>query len=317
MKQERGCKPDSQVHCVVRYCGIVHGEREIVPASPSSIRSGEIRSDGFSTSDPHAVPECRELLSIVAGSACLSPPVRQMLLPFRHGARHLCFGRPRRTRVLVQGLACLRHPLVTALWRDDWGDRIRGLQPPFTDSQRAVGDWRSDAIAVDVAGRGLHRARDRLRMGCVEVSRSKSCAANRGRPVGGLWIPWPAVAVCPDAPTRGAGRSRWHAERHHARRSGERNGSPHVRCGGCCSQSIRETLPPVLPRKHRCPPRVRRVDLLGCAPRSGQSPDAVDRAVGAHQHQRVPALGRGAGDGAVAGRNAPVRTARERCDWTT
>ena len=44
--------------------------------------------------------------------------------------------------------------------------------------------------------------------------------------------------------------------------------------------------------------------------RPGESADAVDRAVGAHQHQRVPAVGRGAGNRAVAGRNAPVRTAR-------
>jgi hypothetical protein len=33
------------VHCVVRDCGIVHGEREIIPASPSSIRPG-VMDDG-------------------------------------------------------------------------------------------------------------------------------------------------------------------------------------------------------------------------------------------------------------------------------
>jgi hypothetical protein len=45
-------------------------------------------------------------------------------------------------------------------------------------------------------------------------------------------------------------------------------------------------------------------------PAAGQSADAVDRAVGAYQHQRVPAVGRGAGDRAVAGRSRALATAR-------
>jgi hypothetical protein len=90
----------------VRDCGIVHGEREIVTASPSSIREGvlnllsesgrsgrasrsrratwcgitipsppgeqSLRSGGFSTSDPRTAPECRPPFSIYAGSAYLS-----------------------------------------------------------------------------------------------------------------------------------------------------------------------------------------------------------------------------------------------------
>ncbi len=90
---------------------------------------------------------------------------------------------------------------------------------------------------------------------------------------------------------------------------------------GFAASSIRETLPPVLHRKHRRPRRVRRVDLLGCAPRPGQSAHAVDRVVGAHQHQRVPAVGRGARDRAVAARregggDRPRRTRRHGLVWT-
>ena len=168
---------------------------------------------------------------------------------------------------MAQDFACAASS--PALWRDDRGDRIRGVQPHFTDSQRADGDRRSDAIAVDATGRGLHRACDRLRMGCVEVSRPRSCVTNRGRPAGGLWIPWPPVAVCPDAPTRGAGRRRWHAERHHARRCGATVLLMFVAMGVAPAFRKRTRL---YHRKHRCPRRVRRDDLLGCAPRPGQSP---------------------------------------------
>ena len=53
---------------------------------------------------------------------------------------------------------------------------------------------------------------------------------------------------------------------------------------------------------------VRRVDVPRGSPFAGQSAHAVDRVVGAHQHQRVPAVGRGAGDRAVADRNIEGET---------
>ena len=59
-------------------------------------------------------------------------------------------------------------------------------------------------------------------------------------------------------------------------------------------------------------PRVRRVDVPRGSPLGGESADTVDRVVGAHQHQRVPALGRGAGDHAVADRLSASRDRRRR-----
>jgi pimeloyl-ACP methyl ester carboxylesterase len=58
--------------------------------------------------------------------------------------------------------------------------------------------------------------------------------------------------------------------------------------------------------QHRRPPRVRRVDIPRGTRRAGEPANAVDRVVGTHQHQRISALGRGAGDHAVADRDSEV-----------
>ena len=52
--------------------------------------------------------------------------------------------------------ARLRHRLFAALWRDDRGDQIRGLQPRFPGPERADRDRGSDAVALDGARRSLH-----------------------------------------------------------------------------------------------------------------------------------------------------------------
>ena len=96
----------------------------------------------------------------------------------------------------------------------------------------------------------------------------KSARRNRAvRIVGGLYpglrIARAPVAICGDASTRGAGRRRRHAERHHARRSGRRNGLPHVSRDRSWRHGIREALPARVPDRHdRGAPRVRGVDVL-------------------------------------------------------
>ena len=68
---------------------------------------------------------------------------------------------------------------------------------PVANSQRAVRDRRSDAIAVGAARRRLHRARDRLRMGRLEVGRSKSSPAHRRA---ACWSPTVLGLLWPFAP---------------------------------------------------------------------------------------------------------------------
>ena len=230
-----------------------------------------------------------------------------MLLPLRYGAFQFLLGRRRQaslgSRDMAQGLARLRHRLFGAVRADDLGDSIPGLQPVFPSPQRADRHRRSDASAVDASGLDLHRAGDGVRIWPVEMGGSKSRRASRGRPDPGPRISRAAVAVCGDASTRGAGRGRGHAERHRARRSGRRDGIPHVSRDRVWSDGIRQAIPLLLDRDHRGAPHVRRVDIHRGSSPAGQPADALDWTVGAHQHQRVPAVGRGAGGGAVEDRN--------------
>ena len=148
-------------------------------------------------------------------------------------------------------------------------------------------------------------------MGLWQSAGRKSPRANRGRADPGLRIPRAPVAVCRDAPTRGAGRRRSHVERHHARRARRRHGAPHVPRDRVWRRRIREAVPPLLHRQRCGAARVRRVDVLRSSAPAGESADTVDWAVGAHQHQRVPALGRGAG--AVLWRTGTPQERRHMC----
>ncbi len=79
--------------------------------------------------------------------------------------------------------------------------------------------------------------------GLWKSARSKSRRAHRGRPDPRLRIARPPVAVCCDASTRGAGRWRRDAERHHARCPRRRHRLPHVSRDRIWRDGIREAVP--------------------------------------------------------------------------
>ena len=114
-----------------------------------------VAAEEFSAADLHSAPESASRVRFKRPCECASR-IRQMLLPLQYGAFQLFFGRRRQaspgSRGMAQGIARLRHRFFAALWRDDLGDSIRGLQPHFSSPERADRDRGSDANAMGAAG---------------------------------------------------------------------------------------------------------------------------------------------------------------------
>ena len=206
-------------------------------------------------------------------------------------------------------VARLRHHVFTALRRHERlrGDAVGGLQLRLANGQRAVRDRRSDETAMGLAGHRLHLACNRLRLGRLGIGSWKPPPARRGRLGGRLRTRRPRLALCTDARPR----RRVNADRYHAHRLCDHDGSPDAARDWIRGSGIWKAVSPLFHREHGDPHRVWRSDRIRWPPDRGKSAHAVGRDLGAHQHRHFPLVGRG------AGHRAPAPSAVPRQDHQT
>ena len=179
----------------------------------------------------HRIMEARHLRGIQRRSTAAS-------------ARREVSGEAWRKALLVCGIASSL--LYAAMI---WAIRYEGYSPVSQVPSELTAIGAPTRTTLGAARADLHPAGRRLWLGRLAIRRAKSYRANRRRLDPGLRISWVPVAICPDASTRGAGRWRRNAERHHACRSRRHDGVPHVSRDRVWRDGIREAVPPLFDRQ--------------------------------------------------------------------